>query len=357
MAGLTAAGLTAASRGRDGDPVIASTRAIAESGRVAAPDGRQAVEQLARWLLATVAADLLLTRVVVRLAIFIPKGDPWATLSAALGRVGAAADVLVTVVGVLLLGALLIRAGRHGGWLDRASLLALAAVAASGLAHVYVAPTQGVVSAIDVLVIAIAAGTAVRGRFGPGVPVVARVGIVALASAVALAALGDAVQVSGILAQSDTGGPAAAGGLMIRTAGEVAFTMSAALVGLGGIVLLRRPVVGSRRSIGVGVVAACVVVLAGTFAPASWGAILIWSLGLTGAIPLPFLALALGLAIAGLPALHRTAPQLAVGAAIVLFAGYGLAASGLLFAALLGLIVSVSIGHPGRVRSAARGIA
>lgn len=325
--------------------MIASGRAIARSRRVAASDGRPAVERLATWLLAAVAVDLLLTRVVVRLAIFIPKGDPWATASAALGRVGAATDVLVTVVGVLLLGALLIRAGRHGGWLDRASLLALAAVAASGVAHVYLAPTRGVVAVVDVLVIAIAAGTAVRGRFGPGVPVVARVGIVALASAVALAALGDAVQVSGILAQSETGGPAAAGGLMIRTAGEVAFTMSAALLGLGGIVLLRRPVVGSRRSIGFGVVAACVFVLAGTLAPASWGAILIWSVGLSGAIPLPLVGLALGLAIAGLPALHRTAPQLAVGAGIVLFAGYGLAASGLLLASLLGLVVSGSCGR------------
>lgn len=329
--------------------MTASTRAIAGSGRVAAPDGRRAVERLARWLLAAVAVDLLVTRVVVRLAIFIPKGDPWATASAGLGRAGAAADVLVTVVGVLLLGALLLRAGRHGGWQDRAPLLALAVVATSGVAHVYLAPTQFVVSVIGVLVIAIAAATAVPGRFGPGVPVVARVGVVALASAVAMAALGDAVQVSGILAQSETGEPGAAGGLMIRTVGEVAFTMSAALLGLGGIILLRRPVVGSRRSIGVGVVAVCVVVLAGTFAPASWGAILIWSLGLTGAIPLPFLALALGLAIAGLPVLHRTVPHLAVGAAIVLFAGYGLAASGLLLASLLGLVVSGSNGRPGPV--------
>lgn len=336
--------------------MTASTRAIAGSGRVAAPDERQAVERLARWLLAAVAVDLLLTRVVVRLAIFIPKGDPWATASAGLGRVGAVTDVLVTVVGVLLLGALLLRAGRHGGWQDRAPLLALAVVATSGVAHVYLAPTQFVVSIIGVLVIAIAAATAVPGRFGPQVPVVARVGVLALVTAVALAALGGAlaalggaVQVSGILAQSETGGPAAANGLTIRTVGEVAFTMGAALLGLGGIVLLRRPVVESRRSIGVGVAAVCVVVLAGTFAPASWGAILIWSLGLSGAIPLPFLALALGLAIAGLPVLHRTVPHLAVGATIVLFAGYGLAASGLLLASLLGLVVSGSNGRPGPV--------
>jgi hypothetical protein len=168
---------------------------------------------------------------------------------------------------------------------------------------------------------------------------------VALATAVALAALGDVVQVSGILAQSEPGGPAAAGGLTIRTVGEAAFMLGAALLGLGGIVLLRRPRVGSRRAMAGGAFAACAIILAGTFAPASWGAILIWSMGLSGAIPSPILALALGLAIAGLPALHRTAPQLAVGAAIVLFAGYGLAASGLLLASLLGLLVSGSNSH------------
>lgn len=326
--------------------MIASTRAIAKSGRVAAPDGWQAVERCARWLLAAVAMDLLLTRVVVRLAIFIPKGDPWASASAALGRVGAATDVLVTVVGVLLLGALLIRAGRQGGWLDRASLLAVAAVATSGLAHVYLAPTRGVVAVIDVLIIAIALGGAVRGRFGPGVPVVARVGLLALATAVALAALSGAVGASGMLAAAEPAGPAAGGGLTIRTVGEVAFTLGAALLGLGGIVLHRRSLDGPRLALAGGAFVACAVVVAGTLAPATWGAILIWSMGLSGAIPLPILALALGLAIAGLPGLHRAAPQLAVGAAIVLSAGYGLAASGLLLASLLGLIVIGPIGRP-----------
>jgi hypothetical protein len=327
--------------------LIASSRAIAGSGRVAAPDGRQAVERLARWLLAAIAVDLLLTRVVVRLAIFIPKGDPWATVSAALGRIGAATDVLVTVVGVLLLGALLIRAGRQGGWLDRASLLALAVVAASGLSQVFLSPTPAVVLTTEVLVIAVAAGAAVGHHREPATSVVARVGILALAVAVALAALGRAVQVAAILLQIGVGDQGWAGGLGIATIGQVFFAGGAALLGLAGIARLR-PVVRWGRFIGAGVVAACVAVLAGTFAPASWGAVLIWSTGLSGAIPLPFLALSLGLAIAGLPILHRTEPHLAAGAGIVLFAGYGLAASGLLLASLLGLLVS---GSNGRSRS------
>ena len=52
-----------------------------------------------------------MTRIVARLAIFVPKGDPWATASAVLGRVGSVADVLVVIAGIAALGVLLSRPG------------------------------------------------------------------------------------------------------------------------------------------------------------------------------------------------------------------------------------------------------
>lgn len=325
--------------------MIASYCAIVEPADNATPIPEQTAERLVRWLIAAVALDLLLTRIVVPLAIFVPKGNPWATAGAILGRIGAATDVLVPIVGVLLLGALLHRAGRQGDWLDRVSLVAVVLVAASGLALVYLSPTPGIVLATSLLVILVAVGSAVRVCSGKEAPFVACVAVVALAFSVASTALDRALQVSGILAQSGTGDAGRTDGLVIAGLGQVAFTAGAALLGLGGIVVLRRSIVRSRWSIVVGAVVAIGAMLIGTLAPAPWGTILIWSVGLTGAIPLPILALALGLAVAGLPVLHRTAPRLAIGASIVLLAGYGLAASGLLLSSLLGLIVISPIGR------------
>jgi hypothetical protein len=66
----------------------------------------------------------------------------------------------------------------------------------------------------------------------------------------------------------------------------------------------------------------------------------IWSLGLAGSAPPLVVALALGLGTAGVPLLARRAPAAAAGAAIAILAGHGLAASGLLLAALLGIVVA-----------------
>ncbi|MCZ7538284.1 MAG: hypothetical protein M5T61_21665 [Acidimicrobiia bacterium] len=68
---------------------------------------------------------------------------------------------------------------------------------------------------------------------------------------------------------------------------------------------------------------------------------------------MPAVALGMGLALAGLPSLHQRAPSAAVGAGIVLLAGYGLAASGLVLASLLGLMVAAC----GRAEPTASGTA
>lgn len=321
----------------------AGALAVREAG--AASVGHEAVDRLARWLLVAVALDLLLTRIVVRLAIFIPKGDPWATMSAALGRVGGATDVLVPIVGILLLGALLLRAGRLGSGLEQMMLAALTVIAVGGLALVRLPPTPSVVVALDLLVAFVAAGAAIRLGRDRSAPLIARLGIVAVALATMLAAAGRALDASGALGTPGAPGAADTGwvsGLAIGALGQIVFVAGAALVGLGGIVTGRWSGPATRRYIGIGALVATVVLLAGTSAPLPLGAIAIWSVGLSGSIPLPILALALGLAVAGLPVLHRHSPALTVGAAVVLFAGYGLAASGLLLAGLLGLVVAAS---------------
>lgn len=319
--------------------MVATARPAAQ-GRPAAPtrplelawlEG-ETVGRLARWLLLAVALDLVLTRFVVRLAMFVPKGEPWASLGAVLGRVGAAADALVPIVGVLLLGGLLLRSGRVGGLLESAILIGIGAVAAGGLALIAVPPTPTNVLALDVLVacLALAAGARLL-RVRDRLPRLALAGLASLAAALGLAA-------GARIAGAEVGGGA---GLAVDALGQLAFVAGAALVGVAGAVDLPRSTAGARRLAAGGLVA-LVIVAAGTGAPLMWGSLGIWSIGLTGVVPTPLVALAAGLAVAGLPALHRRAPAAAIGASVVLLAGYGLAASGLVLAGLLGLVVAGS---------------
>lgn len=299
-----------------------------------------AIDRLARLLLVAVALDLIVTRFVVRLAIFIPKGEPLAALSAALGRFGAATDAFVPLVGLLLLGALLVRVGRTGRRREALTLVALAVVAAGGFALIHFPPRPAVMLVLDSLVVAIAIGSAIRVRDTQG-PVVARVGFVALAGAIAIAAVGRAVDLSGVPA-----GSSGAFALAIIAVGQLTFVCGAALVGLGGVLDLVKRGRSRGRFMVAGVAAASLLVLAAARASSTSGATMIWSIGLTGAVPVLVVAVALGLAVAGLPALHRRAPALAIGTSIVLCSGYGLAASGLVLAGLLGLVVASSTERP-----------
>lgn len=298
-----------------------------------------AIDWLARLLLVAVALDLLVTRLIVRLAIFVPKGEPWATISGGLGRFGAATDALAPLVGLLLLAALLLLAGRAGRRGEALILVALAVVAAGGFALIHLPSRPAVVLVLDSLVVTVAVGSAVRVCRAGG-PIVARTGLVALAAATALAAIGHAVDLAGILA-----GSSGASALTLLAVGQLAFVGGAALVGLAGVFAMMRPGEFRGRHIAVGVSAALLAALAAAGAPATSGAIMIWSIGLTGAVPVLVVAVALGLAVAGLPTLHRKAPTLAIGASIVLCSGYGLAASGLVLAGLLGLVVAGSTQH------------
>lgn len=296
------------------------------------------IPTLARGLLAAVVLDLVVTRFLVRLAIFVPKGEPWATASSLLGRVGAATDVLVPIVGLLLLGAMLVRAGRSGDRIEQALLLGVAIVAAGGLALVVLAPTAALLAALELTVVAVAAGAGAGLTSTHAYGRAVRLGLGLLAAAIALGAGSRAVVALDAAGLSIA--PAAAVGALVT--GQVAFVTAAAVLGLAGLAVAAtarrrdaRPWVPILLGLVVFLVASAMVL----GSPRMAGAFEIWSIGLAGIVPGLVVAAACGLAVAGLPALHRSAPRVAVGSAIVLLAGFGLAASGLVLAGLLGLVV------------------
>ena len=308
---------------------------LVDRGRVRVPAARgDGITWLARLLLVAVAFDLVFARVVVRLAIFIPKEEPLAAVSAALGRLGAAADALVPLAGLLLLGGLLAAAGRTRDRGEAAVLAAVAVVAAAGFALLLLPPSPAVLLVIDLLVAGAAIGCALR-LVGAAGPVAARAGVVATAAAVATVAISRTV---GLV---DLGGGSAAQLTMpMAAAGQVAFVAGAGLIGIGGLGGAAGDILARRRALAVGTITGLAALTSALLAPAAFGALAIWSIGVAGAVPPLAVAVAIGLVVAGLPGLHRDAPALALGAAVVLLAGYGLASSGLLLASLLGLMVA-----------------
>ena len=246
-------------------------RAVVDAGPAHVRVEDVAVDRLARWLLMAVVLDLLVTRFVVRLAIFIPKGEPWATLSGVLGRVGATTDVLVPIVGVLVLAALLAQSSRAGRRGEQAMLVAVTLVALGGFALVILPATPGTVLAMDVLIVAVAA-TAGR-SWGRGTsPPLARMGMVALAAAIALAALGRALAVAVAI-----GGPvagASSGGPTLGAVAQFAFVIGAALIGLGGIIDGGRDGKAVRRWVVLGAGTALILVVAWMRAPAAWDSLI-----------------------------------------------------------------------------------
>lgn len=334
--------------------MVAVAGSVTGTQRAIDPGERVTVDRLARWLLVAVGLDLVVTRFLVRLAIFVPKGDPFATASAALGRVAAAADVLVPIIGVLLLGFLLVWAGRAGGLATRAMLIAVTVVGTGGFALVVYPPTPVVVVVLSLLIGSVALVSAARVGLDRGLAMSARLGLASLGLAVGAAAAARALDAWGIVG-SAAWWPGWISSLTLGVIGEVGFVVGAALVGLAGLAGLRTPRTRSRRRAIIGLVAGLAVLVAGSVAPVSWATLTIWSVGLTGSVPVPLVAIATGLAVGGLPALHERRPSAAVGAAIVLLAGYGLAASGLVLASLLGLIITGLEGDD-RTASASSGV-
>ncbi len=280
-----------------------------------------------RWLLLAVALDLVMTRIVVRLAIFVPKGDPWATASAVLGRVGAVADVLVVIAGIAALVVLLLRAGR-GSIADRLLGLATAVIAAAGFALLVIPLTPEIAAVLDALIVGIALVAVTAWRPAPTVPRIAQLGLVALGVSVAAPAA----------ARLLTGDLSTIGSWVV-IAGQWAVPLGAVALGAAGLMGHAHRGIW-RPAVLAGVVVAALLLAAAWRSPTYTNQLLIWSLGIAGAVPLPVLAVAAGLAIAGIPALARRAWRLAVGGTIVFLAGPGLVASGLVLASLVGLLVA-----------------
>lgn len=333
-------------------PVARSGR-MAESVASSPTDTRVgSVADPARWLLLAVAFDLVVTRIVVRLAIFVPKGEPWSTWSVWLGRLGALTDVLVLVGGLAVLVALLAGAGR-GSLADRLLAVTTALIAASGFALLAMPPAPEVVVVVDLLIASVAISAVVAWHPAPAIPFLARLGIVALAGAVAAPPVAR-LAIDGLLAPAAPASWPVVLGTSITVAGQWSIVAGAVALGVAG---LRA---GGRSGLAVpplvaGTIIAGSVIAAAVRAPTHADQIAIWSVGLTGVVPTPIVGIAAAVAVAGLPGLTRRTWPVAVGGAIVLLAGYGLAANGLVLASLVGLLVArldrpprprLSEGHP-----------
>lgn len=319
--------------------------------RSAAAWANAAAPTIAGWLLAAVGVDLLVTRLFLRLAIFIPKSDAAAGVVGLIARVAAIVDTLVPVVGVLLLGVLLASAGARpsagarrpfaGAWRPRLfwrlGLVATSGVAAGGFALTVLAPTPAGMVVLEGIVATAAllfAALAVRASAG----LVVRIGLGALGVATALASLARVVEAAAVL----SGTPAVAEpSLAIFLVGELTFTVGAITIGVAGLLAVPTGSRPFRIGTGAGILVGVALVGASLAVPATASIILIWSVGLvSGLVPLPLAALVAGLAVMGLVALGSERRDLVVGLGIVLLAGYGLAASGLVLAGLLGLAVA-----------------
>lgn len=296
-----------------------------------------AVPVLSGWLLVVVGTDLFVTRLVLRLAIFVPKSDATAAVVGTLARAGATVDTLVPIIALLLLGALLLATDPSRAPIPwRFGLVAAAGVAAGGIALTVLPRTPAGMAALQSLV-AVAALLLVLPGVRSSEGAVLRIALIALGGAVALAAAARVIEAVAALAGPSVDGPAASS-LAVFLGGELAFIGGAIVVGLAGF---RSVAVGSwafRVGLVAGIVAAGVLSGASLFVPATAGILLIWSVGLvSGLLPLAVVGVAAGFALGGLVALASVRRGLAVGLGIVLLAGYGLAASGLVLAGLLGL--------------------
>src|SRR3989304_4159770 len=178
-----------------------------------------------RWLLLALVLDLSITRLSLRIAIFLPKGAVVADVVGAFARVGAVVENVLVLVALVALGALLAESGGRAGSAWKAGLALTAGVAIGGLLSHWQAPSPVVSAALGALTVGAALLLAV-----PAVRAAARdpyaVAILALAVAAslpALAALGGAAG-----AATDAAG-APGLGLALPTVGGVGFLIGGVL--------------------------------------------------------------------------------------------------------------------------------
>ena len=294
-----------------------------------------------RWLLLALVLDLSITRLSLRIAIFLPKGAVVADVVGAFARVGAVVENVLVLVALVALGALFAESGGRAGSAWKAGLVLTAGVAIGGLLSHWQAPSPVVSAALGALTVGAALLLAV-----PAVRAAARdpyaVAILALAGAAslpALAALGGA----GAAASGAASAPGL--GLALTTVGGVVFLIGVVLASALGVRAIVRPGGPGIAAVGARWVAAGFAIglalgLAALAAPQTAGLLLIWGLGLPSMFLLPLYGVGAAIAIVGLRGAWLFRPRLAAGVAVVALAGYGLASSGLVLAGLIGIALA-----------------
>ncbi len=315
------------------------------------PPGR-ALWSLAGWLVVVLGIDLLVTRLLLRLAIFVPKSELAAAVVDPLGRGGAVVENLLAVLVLVLLAVLVLSAvvasptasaALSPTW--RLGLAATIGIVGGGLLLLAVPPTPLLVVGLGATVATAAllflpAALAGRNRLE-------QVGLGLLALSLVAAGLGRGLEgleaLLGAIAltrpEADALGGVPVGPTLLVVGGQGAYLAGAVGLGLAGLATARQhPARGRWLLLGGSV--AVVALAAAVRAPTTSGMLLIWTIGLAGVAPLGFVAVAAGLVVAGLGLAHAASPRRAIGPILLVLAGATPGTSSLLLVALLGLALA-----------------
>lgn len=344
---------------------------IRTAGRARASSAREAAATVSRpsvasatlvpwtaavWLAVALAVDLVVTRFLLRLAVFVPKSELAAAVVGPIARLGAIVENLVALLALVTLG-LLVGAAVSRGHGPTAFAPPSSAVWRIGLAATIVVAVGGLVLLVappdPILVAGLGASlvVAVLG-FGPsglaGRTRLEALGLGLLAGSLLATGLGRGLAAGSSLAPgvlvSRVGAAAfepdhASPALLAVLGGQLAFAGGALAVGLAG---LRA---GGRRGTGwrwllLGILVSSVALVAVGRAPMTSGMLVIWTLGLSGVVPLGVVAAGLGFVVAGLGHSLTVDRHRALGPTLIVLAGATPATSSLVLAALLGLALS-----------------
>ncbi|HWP62994.1 MAG TPA: hypothetical protein VNO86_05945 [Candidatus Binatia bacterium] len=350
-------GTDGGSRASDGGSRPSVGREAAErASRPSAAPAALVLWTAVTWLAVALAVDLVVTRFLLRLAVFVPKSELAAAVVGPVARLGAVVENLVALLALAVLGLLVGAAVSRGHgpttlappssvvW--RIGLAATIVVAVGGLALLVAPPDPIVVAGLGASLVVGVLG------FGPAALVgrtrLEALGLGLLAGSLLATGLGRGLAAGSILAPgvlvSQAGAAAfdpghASPALLAVLGGQLAFAAGALAVGLAG---LRAS--GGRRTgwrwLLLGILVSAVALVAVGRAPTTSGMLVIWTLGLSGVVPLGFVAAGLGLVVAGLGRSLTVDRRRALGPTLIVLAGATPAASSLVLAALLGLALS-----------------
>lgn len=330
------------------------------------PQPSGALWSLAGWLVVVLGIDLVVTRLLLRLAVFVPKSELAAAVIGPLARGGAVVENVLSLLALVLLGALVL-------WASGASavLATPSATPATPLAAPFTAPSLawrlGLAATIGLagggllllavpltplLVLGLGASLATAALFFlpaalAGRNWLERIGLGLLTASLVATGLGrgleglEALLGAAALPRPE---PDAPGGLpaeptLLLVGGQTAYLLGAVALGLAGLAMARRHAT-RRRWLLLGAIVALVALVAAVRAPTTSGILLIWMIGLAGVAPLGLVAIAAGLVVAGLGLAQAVSARRAMGPILLVLAGATPATSSLVLVALLGLALT-----------------